>query len=172
MSALRNEPDAIPRALFWMTCRVQTGTAYVIMGYIRAPYVSRRVSLCCPQLVPAKALRSCSSVEALAVVEVTWGATVNKGFRKTPNIFGVLLSWLSVLSRVARNCLVHGGNRVPVNLSVAMWSLLAPSPLPTYKFLIFRNNGWMGMVYVLRKNRDYNPILAPPPVSTCYDNFF
>ena len=99
------------------------------MGFIRAPYVRRRVSLSCPQLVPAKALRICSRDEALAAVEVTWGAKVNMGSRVTPKIFGVLLRGTSVLFRVtwgwAWYCLVHGVNRVTVDLSGAMRSLFS-----------------------------------------------
>ena len=70
-----------------------------MMGFIRASYVRRRVLLSFPQLVPAKTLRIWRLEEALAAVEATCGAKVNKGSKVTPRIFGVLLRGTGVLLR-------------------------------------------------------------------------
>jgi hypothetical protein len=54
----------------------QTGAAWETRGRTRDLYVIRRVSFCCPQLVPASAFMMCSREEARAATSAAYGVKV------------------------------------------------------------------------------------------------
>ena len=95
--------------------------------------VNRIVSLSWPQEVPARALRTWSRLEALAVMSARWGVKVNSGSKVTPRILGFLLVGTGTLSMVIRGLaftwLVQGVKRVTDDFSGAMPILLALAQL-------------------------------------------